>query len=71
MFEGDSSDTCGGNFPLLLMVGRAEGLTCADLGARTPSALAEFPLLVVLVLLTAVVQNPRRGCRRVSDFCNK
>ena len=37
MFEGDSADTCGGKFPLVSMGGRAEGLACADLGARTPT----------------------------------
>ena len=36
MFEGDSADTCAGKFPLVSMGGRAEGLACADLGARTP-----------------------------------
>ena len=36
MFEGDSADTCAGKFPLLSMGGRAEGLACADPGARTP-----------------------------------
>ena len=36
MFEGDSADTCAGQFPLVLMRGRAEGLACADPGARTP-----------------------------------
>ena len=36
MFEGDSADTCGGKFPLTSMGGRAEGLACADPGARTP-----------------------------------
>ena len=36
MFEGDSADTCAGKFPLVSMGGRAEGLTCADPGARTP-----------------------------------
>jgi hypothetical protein len=35
MFEGDSADTCAGKFPLVLMGGRAEGLACADPGART------------------------------------
>ena len=33
MFEGDS---CAGKFPLVLMGGQAEGLACADPGARTP-----------------------------------
>ena len=36
MFEGDSADTCAGKFPLTLMGGLAEGLACADPGARTP-----------------------------------
>ena len=36
MFEGDSADTCPGKFPLTSMGGRAEGLACADPGARTP-----------------------------------
>ena len=36
MFEGDSADTCAGKFPLISMGGRAEGLACADPGARTP-----------------------------------
>ena len=36
MFEGDSADMCAGKFPLVLMGGPAEGLACADPGARTP-----------------------------------
>ena len=36
MFEGNSADMCAGEFPLTSMGGRAEGLACADLGARTP-----------------------------------
>ena len=36
MFEGDSADTCSGKFPLMSMGGLAEGLACADPGARTP-----------------------------------
>jgi hypothetical protein len=35
MFEVDSADTCAGNFLIVLMGGRAEGLACADPGART------------------------------------
>ena len=45
MFEGDSADTCAGKFPLVSMGCRAEGLACADLGARTPiSAIGNFIL---------------------------
>ena len=36
MFEGDSADMRAGKFPLVSMGGRAEGLACADTGARTP-----------------------------------
>ena len=36
MFEGDSADMCVGKFLLVPMGGRAEGLACADPGARTP-----------------------------------
>ena len=35
MFVGDSADTCAVKFPLVSMGGRAEGLACADPGART------------------------------------
>ena len=34
MFDGDSADTCAGKFLLVLMWGRAEGLACADPGAK-------------------------------------
>jgi hypothetical protein len=36
MLEGDSADTYGRKFPLMSIGGRAEGLLCADPGARTP-----------------------------------
>jgi hypothetical protein len=36
MFEGDSADTCGGKFTLVLIGGQAEGLVFADPGAKTP-----------------------------------
>jgi hypothetical protein len=36
MFEGDSADTSAEKFPLVSMGDRAEGLACADPGARTP-----------------------------------
>ena len=36
MFEGDAADTCARKCSLMLMGGRAEGLACADPGARTP-----------------------------------
>ena len=44
MFEGDSADMCAGKFPPVSMGGQAEDVACADLGARTPSALAEISL---------------------------
>ena len=36
MFEGDSADTIGGKFPLMLMGGQAEVLALADMGPWTP-----------------------------------
>ena len=42
MFEGDSADNCAGKFPLVSMGGRAEGLACTDLGARTPIGTKEI-----------------------------
>ena len=36
MFEGNPADMCARKFPLVSMGGRAEGLACADPGARTP-----------------------------------
>ena len=36
MFECESADTSAGKFTLVSMGGRAEGLACADPGARTP-----------------------------------
>ena len=44
MFDPPSQTYAPKNF---LMGGRAEGLACADLGARTPSALAEILLIVI------------------------
>ena len=52
MFEGDSADTSGGKFPLVSMGGRAEGLACADPGARTPiGASGNYIILFTFVLL--------------------
>ena len=36
MFEGDSAVMFARKFPLVLIGGRAEGLACANPGARTP-----------------------------------
>ena len=36
MFEGDSTDKCAGKISASVDGGRAEGLECADPGARTP-----------------------------------
>ena len=46
IFEGDSSDMCTGKFPLMSMGGRAKGLACADLGARTPIGVSGIPLFL-------------------------
>jgi hypothetical protein len=43
--EGHSADTGAGKFPLVSMGGRAEGLACADPGARTPIGASGIYLL--------------------------
>ena len=59
LFEGYSAEMCAGKIPLVPMGVRAEGPACAGRGARPPSALAEFPhVLVVLVLLTLLPFTP-------------
>jgi hypothetical protein len=47
VFEGDSADMCAGKFPLVSMGGRAEGLACADPGARTPIGATTTPSVVL------------------------
>ena len=42
VFKGDSADTCAGKFPLMSMVGQANGQACADGERGPPSARAEF-----------------------------
>ena len=50
MFEGDSADTCTGNFPLMSMGGQAEGLAYADPGARTRIGVRGNYYLVVILI---------------------
>jgi hypothetical protein len=45
VFNDDSADMCAGKFPLVLMVGRANGQACADGERGPPSAQAEFSKL--------------------------
>ena len=59
MFEGDSADMCAGKFPLVSMAGRAEGLACADPGARTPigaitqlnNNISSFECLLMIIIV--------------------
>ena len=52
MFEGDFADRCAGKFPLmLLMGGRAEGLACADPGARTPIGMSGICYVKITVFV--------------------
>ena len=48
MFEGDSEDMCTGKFPLMPMVGQAEGLACADPEARTPIGVSGIYVILKL-----------------------
>ena len=70
MFEGDSADTCAGKFPLVSMGGRADRQACAD-GERGPHRRERkfVRYFSFLGVVTAAIQNHRRGCRRVSNFC--
>ena len=49
MFKGDSADTRGGKFPVMSMGGRAEGLACAEPGARTPLRERKFCILHIIL----------------------
>ena len=65
MFEGDSADMCAGKFPLVSMGGRAEGLACADPGARTPIGASgnsfSFLVFFFFFFLLPPLLNPNKG----------
>ena len=64
MFEGDSADTLAEIFSLVSMGGRAEGLPCADLGARTPISVSGIPIFPVILLLS-VQRQQREDCPHI------
>ena len=45
MFEGDSADMCARKFTFVSKGGGAEGLACADPGARTPIGASGIPIV--------------------------
>jgi hypothetical protein len=55
MFEGDSADKCR-KFPLVLVGGRAEGLACADPGAR-------IPIFSSLTMINKIPEGVEEGFR--------
>ena len=59
MFEGDSADTCAGKFSLVSMGGRAEGLACADPGARTPIGSSGNYISISIELCFTSLAQPR------------
>ena len=60
MFEGDSAEMYARKFLLVSMGGRAEGLTCAGPGARTPiGASGNLPSWHWVALRTLVPENFR------------
>ena len=68
MFEGDSADMCAGKFPLVSLGGRAEGLACADPGARTPiGASGNFPAHVSAESHSNISPNPSEVISEVSE----
>ena len=58
MFEGDSADTCAGEFLLVPMGCRAEGLAFADLGARTTIGAREITYYIQLVTRLSAGSKP-------------
>ena len=68
--EGHSADTGAGKFPLVSMGGRAEGLACADPGARTPiGASGNFLSFFLLLSLRGPYFSTRKKAARVLKFC--
>ena len=57
LFEGDSADMCAWKFPLKLMEGWAEGLACADPGARTPIGASRIFFLFLLPPLFKTIEG--------------
>ena len=57
MFEGDSADPCAGKILLMSMGGRAEGLACADAGARTPIGVGRILIFFFPVPVTKIPEG--------------
>ena len=55
MFEGNSADTRAGKFPLVPMGSRAEGLACADPGARTPIGASGIPFRFSIKIVSLIL----------------
>ena len=66
MFEGDSADMCAGKIPLVLMGGRAEGIACADLVARTPISVNGNLIHIDIVFATLCT----KCCSLSIPYCN-
>ena len=62
MFEGDSADMCAGKFPLVSMGGQAEGLACADPGARTPIGASGIKPMFYFILKCLEAREPAQPC---------
>jgi hypothetical protein len=66
LFEGDSADTCAGKFLLTPMGGRAEGLVCADPGARTPISVGGNLYTYNFVFIACdILQNKNKTIKKV------
>ena len=67
MFEGYSADTRAGKFPLVSMMARAEGLSCADLGARTPiGAIENFQYNMILNFVSFLLLQTQHEVQFIS-----
>ena len=70
MFEGDSADTCAGKFLLTSMGGWAEGLACADPGARTPIGVSRILLWHRLDRYVSITLRMTSFCSKISKRIN-
>ena len=57
MFEGDFTDMYGKQIPLMSMGCRAEGLACANPGARTPIGVSGIYLLDKILHFIIIMQT--------------
>ena len=68
MFESDSADMCAEKISASFD-GGPSGVSCMRRPGSEDPHRRERKFSFLLVLVTTAIQNHRRGCRRVSNFC--